>query len=416
MKEHTPLPKAHWHVFGAYMSLTYTYITGAFIDLYRDGGARPQGVQNNIEYSGPLELLPKLWLAITFGLLLVNFVQARFCLKRSTIRSPILQLIVLACISTAWAPYKTTTLFNALQLLGLYLITWVYISKFGQVKIITHFIGYARFVLVASIVYALAIPTYGQSVNVDSLGAWQGVFFHKNLLGGFLLISLIAEIYLFQLNSNKTHLWFLLAYIVIIWQSKSSTAIVCTACFIALIVTVGLFRSWTKYIYAMIFTAQLISSTLVLVLSVYSTSKELPLLGKDSTFSGRDAIWEYVLEEAVRSPIIGNGFSAFSATNSFDGTSFELAIGYITSTPHNGYLELFHSLGGLGIILFIFSVVMYLRRYQYGPTVPLAFLSVFLLANNFETRLIGFNIYFWMFILFYRAFNIKSKFNGKPSI
>lgn len=392
-----------WTIFSSYLSFTYIYATGAFIDLYRDGGARPQGIQNNVDYSGTLDLLPKFWLAVSACLVLFFLFKREFRVKRYLIVNPFFALLTLSLISGLWAKYPSTALFYATQLLLMYICLALIIDRYGSQKLFTHLSHFSRVISLCSIVFSLFFPSYGISVNSDSLGAWQGVFFHKNTLGGFFVIALFVELHLYHHDKDRSRLIVAMLYIALVFLSESSTALVSCGALLFLTIFFSNFRRHSEKVSAFLLLSQAIALTLIIHLVNSPTTSLIPFLKKDTTFSGRDSIWRYTLDEASQHPFLGWGLGQFSANNTFNGEDFFLAIGYITSTPHNGLIEIFHSLGYVGIFIFIAALIHYAVLSKGQSAASLAFIQIFILVNFFESRLLSFNIYLVAFSLIYYA-------------
>ena len=78
-----------------------------------------------------------------------------------------------------------------------------------------------------------------------------------------------------------------------------------------------------------------------------------------SDLTGRVGIWEGVLREAIKRPILGHGYNAFFTPYYLKRISQE--IGYTPSNVHNGYIENFFGLGLVGLVAFLAILLVALR-------------------------------------------------------
>ena len=96
----------------------------------------------------------------------------------------------------------------------------------------------------------------------------------------------------------------------------------------------------------------------------------LGMLGRDTTLTGRTAVWSYVLQMSAERPLIGYGYAAFFEAEPiarYVMDSFDWAI----PTAHNGYLEALLGLGWIGLVLLlVFFVTMAYRLTRYWQRIP----------------------------------------------
>ena len=107
-------------------------------------------------------------------------------------------------------------------------------------------------------------------------------------------------------------------------------------------------------------TATLLISAIVLIWVILIFSESFvstitPLLGRDSTFTGRTDIWSMALRDAAQHPILGTGFGSYFATDN----EFSRTFGY---TGHNGLLDVYVELGVAGIIFVLVFLLSFYRR------------------------------------------------------
>jgi O-antigen ligase len=126
------------------------------------------------------------------------------------------------------------------------------------------------------------------------------------------------------------------------------------------------------------------------------------LLGRNETLTGRsDLIWDTLLPIAWQNPVLGLGYGAFWIT-AVPGLTLDV------NEAHNGYLDLFMELGGVGLILVALLVGMYFRKARrefqenfHWAAFRISYLVMFLLHNWTETTLLRSREILWnLFVVF----------------
>ena len=99
----------------------------------------------------------------------------------------------------------------------------------------------------------------------------------------------------------------------------------------------------------------------------------IDFLTGDSTFTGRLAIWQYVLSRWEESPYFGQGFGALWQIGAQVEAQLHAAqINWLMNEAHNGYLDVLAQTGIIGIILLGFSlisgflVILFVRQNETG--------------------------------------------------
>jgi len=128
------------------------------------------------------------------------------------------------------------------------------------------------------------------------------------------------------------------------------------------------------------------------------------LLGRDSTLSGRTAIWEQVWVAILKHPILGYGYAAFWQGMKGESYNVILALRFVIFHAHNGFLEIWLELGAVGLLLFFLSYVRawrklwpILRSGMMGSAFWMVFVLLLLGAYDLdESTLLTFNGLFWV--------------------
>lgn len=367
------------------------------LELFKDGGARDQGVINRVEYHGILNYVSSGWCLLAAGsLLLFAYSRGRINISRGKIP---LALSLFAALSCLWSPDIIAAMKSAvLVMLGTFAIIILCTEKDSESAL--RFLAYALIPLVAGSAFAiLFMPSYGISVGTHD-GAWQGLLDHKNGLGSYCALSLCIFL---GWRTAGGPLWLYVpaaACLVLTIGSQSMTSSVAAV----LVLLVHFFGSSSLTRASLARSAPMIMSIAaaipIMITAIPVFGGGFEIAGKGALFSGRGYIWSYLLEGVFKNPLLGNGFNAYKNSvysGSNDGAIFA-AIGFLPGSAHNGFLESAHSMGLIGLALsmaLIVAPVIYARRSPY-------FLLTFyvsicaLVINTFESRLVAFNSFFFV--------------------
>jgi exopolysaccharide production protein ExoQ len=276
---------------------------------------------------------------------------------------------------------------------------------------------YAIFALPLSIVMIKYFPTIATAWSQDgNMVMWTGVSLHKNTLGVGLAACILYYVWKwFVLGSFNTIvsdglLCLLASYMLLNPAVKgSSTAVLSLIPAVGVIVLLGRRRSRTRGIRPMFYMA-LITLSLVYVGAQALLGKGLleyvtQWSGRDMTFTGRTFIWDAVIKEAARSPIVGTGYGMFWVGSRLNRLNANDLVSGIYQA-HNGYLETYASLGGIGLFLLIVALIVALDRGLKGlagdfekNSLVVAYTVFFVLAEFFEATALSYSSFRWIILL-----------------
>ena len=259
--------------------------------------------------------------------------------------------------------------------------------------------------LVLSILFAVAIPQYGIMGGVHE-GALRGVFTHKNQFGAFMVPGGV----IFFLNAVRGEnyswvSWGLLALsCAAMIMSSSITAIATFTLMLMLCLIYRIFRWRYEIMVSAILALTIVGFAGLIYITGYVGSDSIfSSIGRDTTLSGRTEIWQYVWDKIQLRPWLGYGLSAF--WNGFDGPSgyVQLAMRIAIIYAHNGFLDIWLSIGLLGLSVFtlgflsttIQSLVLLRKTNTPEGFWPLLFLTYILLSNLTEGTISSMNSSFW---------------------
>ncbi|HAE93406.1 MAG TPA: hypothetical protein DCG65_02515 [Hyphomonas atlantica] len=269
---------------------------------------------------------------------------------------PLFPIQLFGLMSVAWSPFTGDALRTALLFLLTPIVALITIARFDISTILRcmFFAGVAALVVCA--------PYY------DTMHA-GGPYPQKNYFAQQML--LVALLSLTTLLNDKSWPWtrmlaavaFPVALLFML-RAPSATALVFAAIGIAglmgvkfLWVSISRIRHLRSLLVLTAFSAILLGAMFVLNQTHQSYLQDfLAALGKDSTFTGRTAIWAAGEVAAAEHPWIGHGHSGFwhisnGAAQSINETDFKP---YGTQlTFHNAYLEVRVHLGFIGLALYL---------------------------------------------------------------
>jgi O-antigen ligase len=91
------------------------------------------------------------------------------------------------------------------------------------------------------------------------------------------------------------------------------------------------------------------------------------MFGKDSTYSGRTELWDFMISEISNHPILGVGFQGYWIPSRLKYKEIYDIFNWLPIQAHNGYLDILNEIGFIGIFLLVAAISNYffnLRRIQ----------------------------------------------------
>jgi exopolysaccharide production protein ExoQ len=339
--------------------------------------------------------------AIAFGLVLLRY---NAFLRHLFAEKYLLLLVTLAALSFVWSAVPDLTLRRTVALLGTTLFS-IYIASRFSLKQLLQLIGWTCIVIVvSSIVVALLMPSDGVMQEIH-IGAWRGVFDHKNTLGRMMTFSAVVFVLLYINQSMRRWLSVLgiLLALFAMFMAQSATAMVVLVGTLLMLPLLQVLR-WRS-------NAAIIVAILVVLLGGFAvtyvwanTEEVLSSLGRDVTLTGRTELWQLSFEAVQARPWLGYGYSAFWV--GWRGESAHIWVRVFWEPPHahNGWLELLLNLGFGGLTLFIASLIVAISysikylRLQNADCVfwPLMFFTFLMLVNISEATFLGSRNIFWV--------------------
>jgi O-antigen ligase len=333
---------------------------------------------------------------LLLGVIVILIRHARMgALLRSNV--PILLFFFYCGVSVLWSDFPDVASKRWFRACGDVVMVLIVLSERDWQAAFRQLLSRLGFILVPlSILFIRYYPELGRRYSRAGRPFWVGVATDKNALGMICLIFGLASVFrflqLYQEKKPNRKTRELIAQgaliamtVYLLKEADSATALSCFGLAGSVMVL--------TYLYAWARKPAVMHLMVVAVLSVAFSALFLGIgsglvedLGRESTLTGRTAIWQSALG-LVRNPLLGTGFESFWIGPRL--RQVEIDINQGVNQAHDGYIEIFLNLGWVGIALLGGLIVTGYRRVapavrqrtQLG-SLRLAFLIV-ALAYNF---------------------------------
>jgi O-antigen ligase len=220
---------------------------------------------------------------------------------------------------------------------------------------------------------------------------------------------------------NLTRVLGLSIFLFVLAMSGSRSFWLIDLCLIGCAALLTLLKRYDNRSRAIIVACSVALAAAVTGLALYYAPIFLTAMGRDVTLTGRAGIWREVWHAITKHPVLGYGFSAFWL--GLQGESFNViaALGFVVLHAHNGFLELWLELGGVGLGFFVISYLrgclgawrmISTRHFEYAVW-PIYVLLLIFLSDIDENTLLIYNGIFW--ILYVTALVNLELLSGEPS-
>jgi exopolysaccharide production protein ExoQ len=269
----------------------------------------------------------------------------------------LLALPALAIVSCIWSQFPLRTLKFSVYLTLDTLFAFYLCRRFTPEQRLRLLLLVGWISLILCVGMALFFPFYG--VEPSGSGAWRGIYAFKNACTEITVFLLPAALYVPArgLHTRSARVLYLGLTLLVVANTKSATGVVLLVTIFAYIFATRLLRRihMTDRVASMILG---LAIALPIVIATYSYSKViLELLGKDPTLTGRTEIWKAILPSIMKRPILGYGYQAFWKVTTGEVTNVTALKGGVASGAHNGFLNVWLSLGlvGMSLVVYVFA-------------------------------------------------------------
>jgi len=339
--------------------------------------------------------LPMLYRAIFYGALILiglHWGIGIWTERNLPIPLPLLVFYGLCLLSMSWAQeahnhIDTLVLYSLALIAGSWCACWVNPTKMlTYIAIVGIFVGF----LLLYNIFSAELDSGSADRMRHSL--ISGVFQHKNHLGRFAVLAVVASV-LSAVYLKKPMLLLVAAfYLWVLSLANSAGAVMAMAFSIWFLLGAMIFSVRPPW-----FKGFVLLSLLGLLLVFVFSGTLLELLGRTPNLTGRTVIWQELIPLLRQSPFFGQGFGGYAeGVKSLSGLAGQV------SDAHNGLLELLVVLGIAGLLLFLWAIAVFAVRVvklPRGDAIILLFMVAFFLFQNIYESLIfkKLDVYWFLF-------------------
>jgi exopolysaccharide production protein ExoQ len=301
-----------------------------------------------------VDLAVQLTIFVIVSVLLLTRLKAVVGLCRNQKIFVLIPLFAVASLS--WSQEPSATLKNSVYL-GINVLFAFYLSRrFSPQRLLQILLMVGTVSVILSIALSALMPRYGID-NAVGNNAWRGIYNTKNACAAMTTFFLAGAFYA-PAPTSLARLWrgaYVCLSLILILMSKSATSAILVVLLLIYVVAVKLIqRLQASDRVTTTLLATLLMGSMVTA-AILSTNQILNAFGKSSTLTGRTSIWHSVMEAVVKRPMLGYGYMAFWQPTSGRLNSVFLENRWAVTGAHNGFLEVWLSLGAIGLALVLFT-------------------------------------------------------------
>ncbi|HZS56221.1 MAG TPA: O-antigen ligase family protein [Bryobacteraceae bacterium] len=303
-------------------------------------------------------------LVLGLGVLLTRLPQVIKVLRAN----PAIIVFYFYCaLSTLWSDFPDVAFKRWTKLLTDLVMVLVVVTDRDPTRAIKRLFSRVVFFLIPlSILFIRYYPELGRVYT-----RWEGALLNtgvttdKNTFGMICMMSgLVAlwrlltsgqEAQAMRKRSRVAYGAILLMAIWLLWQADSATSTTCFLMMGILLVLVSLPKLIRRRAVLHVIVFSMLTSC---ILALFVAPALLVLIGRNPTLTGRTIIWQNVLS-LDSSPIFGAGFESFWLGSRLE-TLWRMFPGdgrFHPNEAHNGYIEIYLSLGAVGLAILVFLIL-----------------------------------------------------------
>ncbi|MEO9969077.1 MAG: O-antigen ligase [Hyphomonadaceae bacterium] len=348
-------------------------------------------------------ILRIMWLPVYGVVIGLGLLQARKFISMSWQMPFLVALLVLTAASVFWSIDQALTMRRMIAagmttVFGLHLA-----SRYNWRELLTLFGLIWFFLGCLSYVVSVGMPALGLEQEGDHIGAWRGLWFQKNTLGGHAARSSFLFAFLLLTGTDLRRLWIagLVLSIGLVLLSTSKTSLLGLMIGFLILGLGTLMKRGARLALVLAWFAITLGS-LIVALVVFQPELVLQILGRDATLTGRTDIWAALAHVIAERPWLGHGYGAFWAPGSAEAEFVREQVQWAAPTAHNGWLETWLSVGLIGLAIFTLSFITTIGRAisaaftGWNGIFALGFLAQFFLFSLSESSILQQNSIVWL--------------------
>ena len=324
-------------------------------------GVLPRLVSSNQSADGS-PILRLMWLPV-YGLVLVGAVWKAKAFAMTALRVPFLvALTVLTALSFLWSIDPGLSQRRGIAI-AMTTAAGLFMGARYDWQTLLRMLGFVWItVTVLSFATGLLNPSFGVMDEIN-VGAWKGLFYEKNQMGGHMARAAFLCGFLFLMDRKGRRLWgfgvAICSLMVLLSTSKTSLlgmmlgmGILFAAAWMKRGVRTGITSTWLGVIVMGLFAGIMVFAPEIIFTAV----------GRDPSLTGRTDIWLVLSDMIGERPLLGYGYGAFWAPDSEQAYWVQEILEWDAPTAHNGWLEVAIATGLIGLSLLILDFMMTLAR------------------------------------------------------
>lgn len=347
-------------------------------------------------------ILRLIWLPAYFIIFLFGIYRI-LRLANLAMRMPVLVLLIaFVAASTLWSIDDNLTLRRAIAL-GMTTVFGLYLAVRYNWRELLALFGFVWLILcVGSFVVSLAVPSLGVD-SVEHPGAWKGLWFQKNALGGHMARAsfLFGFLAITQIEFRKFWLAGLGMSIMLVLLSTSATSLLGMLLGF-MVLGIGWFMRIGPVFSLTAFWGMVTFGSAFGYILITDPGLILGLIGRDATLTGRTDIWEVLLQLIRERSERGYGYGAFWSEGSAPALYVREITQWNVPTAHNGWLEVWLGIGFWGLSIYTVSFILMSARAvatafsSWNGFYALGFILQFLLFSLSESIILQQNAITWL--------------------
>jgi O-antigen ligase len=343
---------------------------------------------------------PGIFSYLLYGLCIVvptiAAVRMSFASLARAVPISVLLLLLWATASLGWSDFPMIGALRLIVAASMLLGTLVCTTSIGArktIKIVGLFLGA---VLVLDWISIFSLPSAVQLANeqVSSDVGWRGIHSHKNIAG---VVAALGTLYFVShviVKPTWRNAGFMCLSASFLWVTYSRTSIG-TAAVVSLVLLM-LWLGSRSQLLAQLFRIGCLVTFIALVGAVAISQEAIVAeLSDPRAFNGRGAVWLIAVDYLRNHFWLGSGFGSFWRVG-VEGPALRYSLGWagFSYNGHNGYLDVFLTMGVIGFILTIVAfaiapAIQLSRVNRYLPEqhklVAVAFILFGILQNLLES-------------------------------
>lgn len=302
-------------------------------------------------------ILRLMWLPL-YGIIFLVGMYRIIPLINLTVRLPlIIMLMGVIAASTFWSIDQGLT-FRRFIAIGMTTVFGLHMASRYTWREVLTLLGVTWIILcIGSFIFSLGVPSLGVE-QFEHAGAWKGLWFQKNALGGHMARASFLFAFLLIVDRHLRGMWSvgLVMSIALVLLSTSATALLGMMVGFLTLMTGLIMRRGAIQSLTVFWLAVTLGSVFAIV---FATNPDaiFGLLGRDATLTGRTDIWEALFDVIEQRPNRGFGYGAFWSEGSLQALYVREITQWEVPTAHNGWLETWLGIGLIGLVIFSLSFV-----------------------------------------------------------